>query len=409
MKMKRDLIVASILSLSIFLGGLGLSQALISSAPTPTLDAVVGVNGTTSKAVQVGDLTVTGTCTGCGGTATIPTLTEVLKEGNTATESVNLSGILTVSTIAGNSTNTITFGSNAYGYGWDSNSNTFRLYNSTYPAAYLFSANLPFGAMGGVLVTDNISANDPSLMLYSIPSQHTAVLQLGSADVSATGSLQMIGLNGANFRRATINPNTGMAGDITLMLPATTGTFALTSQLGSYVAKSGDTMTGALTINNNLTTTGTSLLSFAGSSGETLSVKTTNKANSSVALWVNNSGGSDAFYPVIDNATSTGVVINVENMGLGAALALSVDNVSNASYVIGGYTTGTGDLINLSKGANTFVVDNNAVVDAEAYKVNGSAGIDFTQIICCTYSGLACTATGTATFSKGILTAETCP
>lgn len=229
-KMKKSLII-NLIVLAMFVSVLSISQQLIYNSPsTPGIDDVLAIDNSTTKSMIVGDLTVNGSCTGCGGSASIPALTQVLKEGNTATESIILSsGSLTTSTILGTATNSIVFGSNAYGTGWDSNSNTFRLYNSTYPTAYLFSANLPFGAMGGLLVTDGIGVNDPSLMLYSIPSQHTAIIQLGSPDTSATGSIQIIGKNGSNYRRATINPSTSMAGDITLTLPTVTGTFALTS------------------------------------------------------------------------------------------------------------------------------------------------------------------------------------
>lgn len=44
------------------------------------------------------------------------------------------------------------------------------------------------------------------------------------------------------------------------------------------------------------------------------------------------------------------------------------------------------------------------------YIANGNTGIDYTKDTCCTYDGsMVCTATGTLTFTKGILTAETCP
>jgi trimeric autotransporter adhesin len=44
------------------------------------------------------------------------------------------------------------------------------------------------------------------------------------------------------------------------------------------------------------------------------------------------------------------------------------------------------------------------------YIANGNPGIDYTPTVCCTWEDdFTCSATGTVTFTKGILTAETCP
>lgn len=44
------------------------------------------------------------------------------------------------------------------------------------------------------------------------------------------------------------------------------------------------------------------------------------------------------------------------------------------------------------------------------YIANGNTGIDYTPTVCCTWEDdFTCSATGTVTFTKGILTAETCP
>lgn len=52
------------------ISAVGVGQSLISSIGTPGIDAVLGIGNTTTKGLTVGDLTCTGSVTGCGGGGT---------------------------------------------------------------------------------------------------------------------------------------------------------------------------------------------------------------------------------------------------------------------------------------------------------------------------------------------------
>lgn len=312
MKRKTKITIGGIVAAVILQGGLILSQALINSTPTPGIDTVLTVGNTTTKALQVGALTVTGSCTGCGGGGGSD-LATTLGLGNSAGAydiDLNGNGLLNVSSITGSSTNSITFSSSPTGSLWTNNSNAYFQANDTNGAVVLTSMDNPFlGPMAGIFLYETATGTMPVMMLYGEQTGKTTYLKLGDDIVAKyTGSLSLVGVNGVDYHTASIEPSSSMAHSISLVLPSTDGTLATTSDLSNYVSKSVDnTLSGSLTVNNDITATGT--------------IRT--------------------------------------NIG---------------------------------------------------FNYNGSAGIDFTQTICCTYDGsFACTATGTVTFSKGILTAETCP
>ncbi len=108
--------------------------------------------------------------------------------------------------------------------------------------------------------------------------------------------------------------------------------------------------------------------------------------------------GMDSTIPAIYVAPGGGVGTD-QQVGFGTTSPLAgslvdVDGVLNSASIT----------------AETTIFATGTISSVGGYIANGSTGIDFTTDVCCTFDvDMTCTATGTVTFTKGILTAETCP
>jgi len=210
------------------------------------LDTTLSIGSSTTKTATVGGITVTnatatnlivtGSCTGCGGGGGgASDLETTLATGNSAGAydiDLNSNNLENVAGIEGNSTNSIAFSmAGMLGSGWLADSNQFMLGNSSNPATMLYSINHPMlGKAGGVALLINATDTQPIGLFYSDIASTRTVLKLGDQDSAYyTGKMQIIGKNGANYYQVEINPSGSMAGDITLTLPATSGTLATTS------------------------------------------------------------------------------------------------------------------------------------------------------------------------------------
>ena len=120
-------------------------------------------------------------------------------------------------------------------------------------------------------------------------------------------------------------------------------------------------------------------------------------ADSAIAI-----GNSESGYPLVNNV----------------AHSLAVGFKSNVPtlFVSTGNGAGTYGQVRIATSANTATLEVGGSITATdtirtntGFSVGTSPGIDFTNTVCCTWSDFTCSATGTVTFTKGIITAETCP
>ncbi|MBO4703984.1 MAG: hypothetical protein J5617_04075 [Bacilli bacterium] len=103
------------------------------------------------------------------------------------------------------------------------------------------------GTMSGDLTISRTTASSGSSSLCTLTlGNDISISQAGSS----TGVIRLYGL-GTSY--ADIRNSSSNSSPIMLSLPSSGGTLALTSDLTSYVAKSGSTMTGALTLSGNPT------------------------------------------------------------------------------------------------------------------------------------------------------------
>ena len=198
---------------------------------------------------------------------------------------------------------------------------------------------------------------------------------------------------GTASRRATIQPGT-LSGNITLTLPVSTGTIALTSDIPSltgYAQLSGATFTGNIAINNGtstaLTTTGTTAALFdsgattlnIGSAGTTVSIGATSGTMTLNNPTIVGSQTTQALFNTVAttvNAFGAATTVNISS-GTTAASTLTIGGVSAnvgqaATIKTKDATSGTGALT-IATGANTGgsgVTSGNISIDVGA----GNAG-----------------------------------
>lgn len=191
-----------------------------------------------------------------------------------------------------------------------------------------------------------------------------------------------------NFNRDILYSGIGSA-NYTYQLPSASGTFALTSDLTAYVAKTGDTMTGALTIANN---TGGNMLTLNSGTSDFAQIRS--KGVNNTNGWIFGSG-SNGWFAIrnedtgtttfqISRTTNNATFTNrVTSAGLTSTSDLSVSTTSvfngnnthqHASDVRSTYTINSVQTGQLQAVANTFIISALAGSNLEFYTNGASRG-----------------------------------
>ncbi len=172
------------------------------------------------------------------------------------------------------------------------------------------------------------------------------------------------GMSSAGYFKTTSGTNANpaltaeTAGSGAALLGYTTG-----SGIGVIGQTIGTSYAGYFSITNNSSEAST-LLATTNGVGAAIKSLTTGTGFAGNFVVSNTSSATDSVYILTDSNTAGGHGLRVTHKGTGDAAALiEINNVSNSNAIIFGNTTGTGNLLQLQKGAsNKFIVDNNGGV-----------------------------------------------
>lgn len=156
-------------------------------------------------------------------------------------------------------------------------------------------------------------------------------------------------INGGNTLTGagTIGSNTAHdvsieTGGINRIVVKSTGEVGINTTPTAQLDINSNNANGALTVNHNNNTGAaiTANLNSASANGAALYATSTSTVGTSKVIYANNTGGGDAGFFAIGNATSSGNAVYATTNGTGAAISA---NTSGASPAVQGITTGSGN------------------------------------------------------------------